>query len=115
MMTPSGLTIDAVVPFATTTTSLGDDSTPYHLSLYGTGEPATALLRLARRPMSETDVVQAAGEIVTRAGLVFSRWELCRRDDGALLAQADVAPTAVPPLAPFPCVVRLFGGGTTAT
>ena len=105
--------VEAVVPFSTMS-SVGIDSTPYRISLCGsTDEKASALVRLDRRPTSETDVVDATGEIVTRVGLVFSRWELRQRHDDALVAGADMSPIAVRPFAPFPCVVRLFGSGNT--
>ncbi len=113
-MISDGLAVEAVVPFLTTA-SLEIDSTPYRILLCGsTDERATALLRLSRRLASETDVVDATGEIMTRVALVFSRWELRQRHDDALVAEADVSPTGVRPFAPFPCVVRLFGDGTTA-
>jgi hypothetical protein len=51
---------------------------------------------------------------MTRVELVFSRWELRQRHDDVLVAVADMSPIAVRPFAPFPCVVRLFGGGTRA-
>ncbi len=107
------LVAEAVVPFSTM--SSHDDSAPYRISLCGRSDArATALLRLDRRPTSETDVVNATGEIMTRVELVFSRWELRQRHDDVLVAVADMSPIAVRPFAPFPCVVRLFGGGTRA-
>jgi hypothetical protein len=109
MMIAGALVVDAVVPFSTMSSD-GIDSSPYRISLCGsTHERVSALVRLDRRPTSETDVVVATGEIVTRVGLVFSRWELRQRHDDALVAGADMSPIAVRPFAPFPCVVRLFG------
>jgi hypothetical protein len=113
MMIVGALVVEAVVPFSTMS-SVAIDSTPYCISLCGnTDEKASALVRLDRRPASETDVVDATGEIVTRVGLVFTRWELRQRHDNALVAGADMSPIAVRPFASLPCVVRLFGSGTT--
>lgn len=114
MMIRGVLSVDAVVLFETTSRARIDPA-PYRLSLYGSNNArASALVRLDRRPASETDVVNATGEIVTRAEHVFSRWELRRRYDDTLVAAAEILPVAVPAFAPFPCVVRLFGTGTTA-
>ena len=114
MMICEALALEAVIPLSMMS-SLECDSTPFRISLSGTTDDhATALLRLDRRPTSETDVIEAIGEIVTRVGVVLSRWELHHRHDGALLAAADMGPIAVRPLAPLRCVVRLFGSGTGA-
>ena len=113
-MIGEGLVIDAVVPFSTMSGN-EIDSSPYRISLCGTtDERATALLRLERQPALATDVVDATGEIVTRVGLVFMRWELRHRHDDTLVVGADMSPIAVRPLTPFPCVVRLFGCGAKA-
>jgi hypothetical protein len=115
MMTGGTLVLEAVVPFATMS-SLGLDVTPLRILLTGRAdEQATALLRVDRLPASETDVVDAMGEIVTRVGLVLSRWELRHHNDGTVVAGSEMAPIALRPFAPFPCVVRLFGGGAAAT
>jgi hypothetical protein len=114
MMICEALAFEAVVPFSAIS-SVEFDLAPLRILLSGgTDECATALLRLDKRPTSETDVVDAIGEIVTRVGSVFSRWELHQRHDDALIAGADMSPIAVRPFAPFPCVVRLFGGGREA-
>jgi hypothetical protein len=114
MMICEALALEAVVPLSTMS-SPEFDSMPFRIFLSGaTDDHATALLRLDRRPTSETDVIEAIGEIVTRVGVVLSRWELHHRRDGALIAAADVEPIAIRPLAPLRCVVRLFGSGTGA-
>src|SRR5690242_1289222 len=114
MMTGGTLVLEAVVPFATMS-SLALDSTPLRILLTGRpDEQASALLRVGRPPASETDVVDAMGELVTRVGLVLSRWELRHQHDGAVVAGSEMPPVALRPFAPFPCVVRLFGGGATA-
>ncbi len=113
-MTGGVLVLEAVVPFAAIS-NLGLDSTPLSIVLSGRpGEEADALLRLDRQPASETDVIGATGELVTRTGLVLSRWELRERHGGAVVAGSQMSPIALRPFAPFPCVVRLFGGGATA-
>ena len=104
--------MEAVLPFPTVSSVAID---PFRFSLCGrAGERATALVRLDRRPISETDVVEARGEIVTRVELAFSRWELHKRHNDILVAEADMPPVVVRPFAPFPCVVRLFGSGIPA-
>jgi hypothetical protein len=114
MMSDGVLVLEAVVPFATMS-GLGLDSTPLRILLSGrSDEQATALLRIDRPPASDTDVIDAKGELVTRVGFVLSRWELTQRHDGAVVAGAEMSPIALRPFAPFPCVVRLFGGGATA-
>ena len=112
MMICEALAFEAVVPFSTMSSVEFDRLRSASCS---PAEPMRyALLRLDKRPTSETDVVDAIGEIVTRVGSVFSRWELHQRHDDALIAGADMSPIAVRPFAPFPCVVRLFGGGREA-
>jgi hypothetical protein len=113
MMIRNGLMVEAVVRFSRmSSTSL--DSTAYRISLCATGdERASALLRLDRSPASETDVVDARGEIVATGGLVVSRWELRQRHDDTLVAEAGISPIVVHPFAPFSCVVRLFGSGAS--
>ena len=114
MMIGDVLVLDAIVPFAMLS-NLGRDATPLRILLLGRpDEHATALLRLDRPPASETDVVGATGELVTRVGLVLSRWELRQRDHDAVVAGSDMPPIALRPFAPVPCKVRLFGGGATA-
>lgn len=114
MMNEGVLLLEAVVPFPTLSI-LGNDSTPLRIVLSGrTDEQTTALLRLQRAPASPTDVIDATGELVTREGLVLSRWELRHRHDGSVVAGSEMSPIALRPFAPFPCIVRLFGGGATA-
>ncbi len=108
------IVLEAVVPFPTLS-NLGDDSSSLRIHLSGgTEAQTTALLRLERSPASPTDVIDATGELVTREGLVLSHWELRHRQDGSVVAGADMSPIALRPFAPYPCVVRLFGGGATA-
>ncbi|HEV8460586.1 MAG TPA: hypothetical protein VGQ38_07735 [Gaiellaceae bacterium] len=115
MMTGGVLVLEAIVPFATIS-GLGLDSTPLSILLSGKpGEHAAALLRVDRPPSSETDVIGATGELVTRAGLVLSRWELRERHGGSVVAGSEMSPIALRPFAPCSCVVRLFGDGATAT
>ena len=112
-MIESGLMVEAVVRFSTMS-STPLESTPYRISLCGSGdERASALVRLDRSPASETDVVDARGEVVATVALVVARWELRQRHDNTLVADAGISPIVVQPFAPFPCVVRLFGSGTS--
>lgn len=114
MMIRNALVVEAVVPFSTLC-GAETDSTPYRISVCGSNdEQASSLVRLDRRPASETDVVDARGEIVTRVGLVFSRWELRRQRDDVLVAEGAMPLLAVRPFVPLPYIVRLFGSGTAA-
>src|SRR5689334_5570689 len=111
MMNGGVLLLEAIVPFPSLLI-LGDDSTPLRILLSGRStEQASSILRLERAPASLTDVIDATGELVTREGLVLSRWELRHRDDDSVVAGSEMSPIALRPFAPFPCVVRLFGGG----
>jgi hypothetical protein len=74
-------------------------------------EQASALLRVDRPPASKTDVIDAIRELVTRVGPVLSRCEHRQQHDGAVVAGSEMSPIALRPFAPFPCVVRSFGGG----
>jgi hypothetical protein len=104
MMLRETLVVEAVVPF-------GRDSS-FRISVCDDKEAKTSsLVRLDRRPASETDVVDARGELVSRVGQVVSRWELRRQHDDLLVAEGAMPPLAVRPFAPLPYLVRLFGSG----
>jgi hypothetical protein len=108
MMIRDALVVEAVVPFDTGAPS-------FRMSVCGADETKiSSVVRLGRRPASETDVVDGRGELVTRVGLVCSRWELRRQHDDALVAEGALSPIALRPFAPLPYVVRLFGRGTAA-
>jgi hypothetical protein len=104
MMIRDALVVEAIIPFETTS---------FCISVCGDGATRTSsVVRLDRGPASETDVVDARGELLTRVGLVCSRWELRRQCDDVLVAEGAMPPIALRPFAPLPYVVRLFGSGS---
>jgi len=100
--------IEAVLTYPPS--SVRPDSMPFRLTLFADeGGRASSLVRLRRPPTSPTDVVEGTAALVTRVGMLLSRWELHACHDEALLATGHVAPIRVPPYAPLGFMVRLFG------